>query len=182
MNKEFYIVVPYYLELKGKKRDNAGVKLADLFKSNSDETQTTEMFEQRKRDLIQRTNLVAQGLAQMGIRAAVLSTQEITELFYTAYNQDEAVNQNLVDIDQMTTPVVMRGDDPPIPDGSYNATPEPEPDDMYTSGMRNGVGSQASSPVSAPPTAAQPAPVVPPQQIPPTPPAPPQNPLVGGGV
>lgn len=182
MNKEFYIVVPYYLELKGKKRDNAGVKLADLFKSNSDETQTTEMFEQRKRDLIQRTNLVAQGLAQMGIRAAVLSTQEITELFYTAYNQDEAVNQNLVDIDQMTTPVVMRGDDPPIPDGSYSSAPEPEPDDMYSSGMRNGVGSQASSPVSAPPTAAQPAPAVPPQQVPPTPPAPPQNPLVGGGV
>lgn len=179
MNKEFYIVVPYYLEMKNKKRDNAGVKLADLFKNNSDETQTTEMFEQRKRDLIQRTNLVASGLAQMGIRAAVLSTQEITELFYTAYNQDEAVNQNLVDIDQMTTPVVLRGDDAPQADGGYSQAPEPIPDDMFSAGLRNGVGGQASSPVSAP-VAGQPVQQPPAAQI--TNQQPPQNPLVGGGV
>ena len=120
MNKEFYIVVPYYLESISKSRDNAGFKFASLFKSNTDEVQTKEVFEQRRRDLIQRTNIVAQGLAQMGVRAAVLSTQEVIELYYTSYNQSEAVSQNLTDIDQMTTPVVERGNPQPQPPGQPN--------------------------------------------------------------
>lgn len=115
MNKEFYIVVPYYIEGATQKKDNAGVKFASLFKSNTDQVQTTEIFEQRKRDLTQRTNLVAQGLGQMGIRAAVLSTQEIIELFYSSYNQEEAISQNLTDIDQITTPIVQRGNPMPQP-------------------------------------------------------------------
>lgn len=166
MNKEFYVVVPYYLDVTSKKKDNAGFKLASLFKTNTDTMQTTEMFEQRKRDLIQRTNLVAQGLAQLGIRAAVLSTQEITELFYTAYNQEEATNQNLVDIEQMTTPVVERSDADPEP-YSGATYQEPEPDDLYSA------ATQISQPAPAPTQQTTQPPVA--QQ-------PPQNPLIGGGV
>ena len=166
MNKEFYVVVPYYLDVASKKKDNAGFKLASLFKTNTDTMQTTEMFEQRKRDLIQRTNLVAQGLAQLGIRAAVLSTQEITELFYTAYNQEEATNQNLVDIEQMTTPVVERSDADPEP---YSAATyqEPEPDDLYSAATQIPQTAPAPTQQAAQPPVAQ---------------QPPQNPLIGGGV
>lgn len=127
MNKEFYIVVPYYIEGATQKKDNAGVKFASLFKSNTDQVQTTEIFEQRKRDLTQRTNLVAQGLGQMGIRAAVLSTQEIIELFYSSFNQEEAISQNLTDIDQITTPIVQRGNpmpQPPAPQQPPQAPPQ----------------------------------------------------------
>lgn len=115
MNKEFYVVVPYYVEMAAKKKDNAGSKLAGLFQNNTDSVQTDEVYEQRKRDLIQRTNLVAQGLAQLGVRAAVLGTQEVIELFYTAYNQEEAISQNLTEVDEMTTPVVERGNPDPEP-------------------------------------------------------------------
>jgi hypothetical protein len=160
MNKEFYVVVPYYLDVLSRKKDNAGFKLASLFKSNTDTQQTTEMFEQRKRDLIQRTNLVAQGLAQLGIRAAVLSTQEITELFYTAYNQEESINQNLVDIDQLTTPVIERGDAPPEPYSGPEAK-EPEPNDLYSA-------ANTANPPTVPSTTAQTQPM-------------PQNPLIGNG-
>jgi len=135
MNKEFYIVVPYYIEGGAKAKDNAGMKFASLFKGNTDQVQTTEIFEQRKRDLVQRTNLVAQGLAQIGVRAAVLSTQEVIELFYTSYNQEEAISQNLTDIEQMTTPVVERGNPMPQP-------PQPMPAaDPYA----------AQAPMQAPP-------------------------------
>ena len=123
MNKEFYVVVPYYVESISKKRDNAGSKLASLFQNNTDSVQTDEVFEQRKRDLVQRTNLVAQGLAQIGVRAAVLGTQEVIELFYTAYNQEEAISQNLTDVGDMTTPVVERGNPEPMP-----YTPPTQPD------------------------------------------------------
>ncbi len=168
MNKEFYIVVPYYLDIASKKKDNAGFKLANLFKTNTDTMQTTEMFEQRKRDLIQRTNLVAQGLAQLGIRAAVLSTQEITELFYTAYNQEEATNQNLVDIEQMTTPVVERGDADPEPYVGPEQQ-EQEPADLYSAAQAQQAPQpqQPMDPGLAPQQQTQ---------------NPPQNPLIGGGV
>jgi hypothetical protein len=168
MNKEFYIVVPYYLDVTSKKKDNAGFKLANLFKTNTDTMQTTEMFEQRKRDLIQRTNLVAQGLAQLGIRAAVLSTQEITELFYTAYNQEEATNQNLVDIEQMTTPVVERGDADPEPYLGPEQQ-EQEPADLYSAAQAQQAPQpqQPMDPGLAPQQQTQ---------------NPPQNPLIGGGV
>jgi hypothetical protein len=109
------VVVPYYVEMAAKKKDNAGSKLAGLFQNNTDSVQTDEVYEQRKRDLIQRTNLVAQGLAQLGVRAAVLGTQEVIELFYTAYNQEEAISQNLTEVNEMTTPVVERGNPNPEP-------------------------------------------------------------------
>ena len=140
MNKEFYVVVPYYVEALAKKRDNAGFKFASLFQGTQDVVQTTAIYEQRKRDLIQRTNLVAQGLAQLGIRAAVLSTQEVIELYYTGYNQEEAISQDLTDIEQMTTPVVDRGNPQPIqpeaapnvlnqaPDSNYNGSSGQFPD------------------------------------------------------
>ena len=133
MNKEFYIVVPYYIEGATQKKDNAGVKFASLFKSNTDQVQTTEIFEQRKRDLTQRTNLVAQGLGQMGIRAAVLSTQEIIELFYSSYNQEEAISQNLTDIDQITTPIVQRGNPMPQPPAQQQ-TPQAPPQNPLMGG------------------------------------------------
>ena len=129
MNKEFYVVVPYFIADGDKKKDNAGVKFAQLFKGNIDQVQTSEIFEQRKRDLVQRTNLVAQGLGQLGIRAAVLSTQEVIELFYTSFNQEEAISQNLTDIDQMTTPVVQRGNPMPQPPTAY-AAPQAQPGQM----------------------------------------------------
>jgi hypothetical protein len=123
MNKEFYVVVPYYVEALSKKKDNAGSKLAGLFQNNTDAVQTDEVFEQRKRDLVQRTNLVAQGLAQLGVRAAILGTQEVIELFYTAYNQEEAISQNLTEVDNLTTPVVERGNPAPVPYSAPVATP-----------------------------------------------------------
>lgn len=137
MNKEFYVVVPYYVEAVTKKKDNAGFKLASLFKGNTDEVQTTALFEQRKRDLIQRANLVASGLAQLGIRAAVLSTQEVSDLFYTAYNQEEASSQPLTDISQLTTPVTERGNEAPAqyPTG-VGLAPEAPPLDLYAAAQQ----------------------------------------------
>ena len=84
---------------------------------------------QRKSELVQRTNMVAQGLASIGVRAAVLKTQEVIELFYGCYNIDESQSQNLVNTQEMTVPVVDRNGGNPRP---YNAPPkEQEPADLY---------------------------------------------------
>jgi len=111
MNKEFYMVVPLYIGQVS--HESIVTKVGNLLKPNQDVTQSNQQYDQNKRDLIQRTNLVAQGLAQMGVRAVVLSTQELVELFYTAYNLDEAQSQSLIDTDDMTTAAVTRGPRPP---------------------------------------------------------------------
>lgn len=134
MDKEFYVVVPYYVETVSK--DNIATKVGGLFKPSDAAvvTQTNEQFEKRKRDLLQRTNMIAQGLAQLGIRAAVLKTQELIELFYNSYNIDLSQSQRLIKVEDMTTPVVERGGAPAAP---YQPQPAPaQPDDLFAAAHR----------------------------------------------
>ncbi|MCC7288948.1 hypothetical protein IT414_00965 [bacterium] len=153
MDKEFYIVVPYYTLAVTK--EGLASKVRKVFEGNREVSQTAETFEAHKRDLIQRTNLVAQGLAQMGVRAAVLNTQELIELFYSVYNEDESQSQSLVEVDELTTPIVERGNAAPMPAGPPPPAPI-EPDDMYTAAQREGIGAQATAaPQAADPNAYQ---------------------------
>lgn len=127
MDKKFFVVVPYYVQEVTK--SNVFKQIASTFSKPSDVTQTDAQFMQRKAELIQRTNMVAQGLASIGVRAAVLKTQEVIELFYGCYNIDESQNQNLVNTQEMTVPVVDRTGGNPRP---YNPPPkEQEPADLY---------------------------------------------------
>lgn len=134
MDKEFYVVVPYYVEAVSK--DNVTSKVGSIFKPADANvaTQTNEQFEKRKRDILQRTNSVAQGLAQLGIRAAVLKTQELIELFYNSYNIDVSQSQRLIKVEDMTTPVVERGG-PPAMQHQPQSQPA-QPDDLFAAAHR----------------------------------------------
>jgi len=133
MDKKFFVVVPYYVQEIAK--GNVFKQLASTFSKPSDVTQTDAQFMQRKSELIQRTNIVAQGLASIGVRAAVLKTQEVIELFYGSYNVDEAQNQTLVDTTSMSAPAVEREGGNPRP---YNPPPrEQEPPDLYAAARQN---------------------------------------------
>lgn len=168
MEKRFYVVVPYYVAAVSKA--NILTKLRGATSANTEVTQTSTEYEQRKRDLLQRTSLVAQGLAQVGVRSAVLNTQEVIELFYNSYNIAESQNQSLTNIADVTTPVVTREGGPaqvhpPIPK-------EPEPDDLYSAAAKQQVPSAAQA---QPPQQPQPQ-----QPIQPQPTAQPQPPVAGG--
>lgn len=142
MDKEFFVVVPYYTLLSSKEGLNS--KIQKAMTASKEVTQSAETYDAHKRELIQRTNMVAQGLAQMGVRAAVLNTQELIELFYSVYNEDESQNQSLVEVDDLMTPVVERGGPPPIPAGP--PPPQPiEPDDMYSAAQKEQVAIQQST-------------------------------------
>lgn len=133
MDKKFFVVVPYFVAEAAK--DNIFKQLGAVFSNPKDVVQTSKQFEERKRELIQRTNTVAQGLAAIGVRAAVLRTQEIIELFYGSYNVDESQHQSLTDTHNMTTPVVGREGGNPMP---YTPQPkEPEPQDLYGAANAN---------------------------------------------
>ncbi len=132
MAKSFYIVVPYYIQVASK--ENIVSKITGLMKQNEDVVESSADFEKHKGELIQRTNIVAQGLAQIGIRAAVLTTQELIELYYGSYNIDEAQNQPLVGMDEINSPVVGRSGAPLVPHGPAQKVAEPE--DMFAAARK----------------------------------------------
>ncbi len=142
MEKRFYVVVPYYVA--GVSRENILTKLKSVF-SNDEVTQTTTEYEKRKNELVQRANLVAQGLAQVGVRSVILNTQEVIELFYNSYNIDESQTQSLADVSQISAPAVTRSGGPatmhpPTP-------PEPMPDDLFSAAQKQqGVPPQPQNP------------------------------------
>ena len=154
MSKSFYVIVPYFVQAVSK--DNIASKISSLLKASEDVVQSSADYETHKRDLLQRTNLVAQGLAQIGVRAAVLSTQELIELYSGSYNIDEAQNQPLGDVEGISTPVVGRSGPAPMPHGPEQraaATPPPAGAPTPQSAPAGVAGSAAVNQ----PTAQQPA-------------------------
>jgi hypothetical protein len=48
----------------------------------------TGSFEDNKRKLLARVDLIIEGLTSVGLRCSTLGTKDILELFYTSYNPD----------------------------------------------------------------------------------------------
>lgn len=126
MDKRFYVVVPFFTEILNKKTIFGGIK--NIFSPVGQVTQTTVEFEQKKRELTQRTQIVASGLASMGIRTVLLNTQEIIEMLYNSYNIDESQNQAIGNVEDMATPVVGRHVKLGVPRAE---AAEPTPDDLF---------------------------------------------------
>lgn len=110
MDKQFYVIVPYFPPLTIQKTTSliGGIKAA--FEPTPVITVAEEDFRKYKQELSQRMALVANGMSQMGIRAISLGTQELVDLYYSWYNPEVAANQKLIDTAQITTPVVTKGD------------------------------------------------------------------------
>jgi type IV secretory pathway VirB4 component len=110
MDKQFFIVVPFFPPLMEQKKVTLVEGLRGAFATVPEITVSEEDFRQYKQELSQRMALVASGLTQMGIRAISLGTQELVDLYYAWYNPDVAANQKLIDVSQMMTPVVTKGE------------------------------------------------------------------------
>lgn len=110
MDKQFYVVVPFFPPLTVAKTANlvSGIKAA--FQPTPEITVAEEDFRQYKQELQQRMSLVSSGMSQMGVRAIALGTQELIDLYYGWYNPDVAANQKLIDTSQLQTPVVTKGE------------------------------------------------------------------------
>lgn len=86
MTKSFYIVVPYTPKI-----DTARA-VSFLGGKGSAEKSTAMEFEEIRAQLEQRLALVEGGLANTGVRAARLGTEEVIELLYRSFNPGELEN------------------------------------------------------------------------------------------
>lgn len=99
MTKRFYVVIPYNPLSDTQK--SLFKKFIELFASVSAIKLTKKRFEQRKKELFQRTDHIISLLNSMGLKAIILDTQSLIELYYNTYNPKTAEREKLADINKL---------------------------------------------------------------------------------
>ncbi len=116
MDKKFYIVIKFpdvEVDVRKALKQSTGffTGLGSLFSSgraphiNIDEAS----LEKAKTELRNRVQAVMQGLAQCGVQSLPLDTEELIELYYDVYNPDTATRQQIKNFDNLTAPIIGRG-------------------------------------------------------------------------
>lgn len=115
MDKKFYIVIPFFPTVDVQKALTDSKKLVSgisaLFSKKPDMQITINEadLEAAKNELRNRVQAVLGGLMQCGIQGLPLDTQELIELYYDAYNPDTATRQELKNFNNLSVPVVTKG-------------------------------------------------------------------------
>ncbi|MBI3290863.1 hypothetical protein HYZ76_01115, partial [Candidatus Falkowbacteria bacterium] len=99
MNKRFYIVVPY--DPLSDKQKSWLKKFLGVFSAAKEVKLNQEQFEKRRHALWQRVEHVITGLNSMSLKAVVLDTQSLIELYYNTYNPDVSSREKLVEVDKL---------------------------------------------------------------------------------
>lgn len=111
MDKSFYVVVPFYPggDVAGALNTSKNM-LTSLFKPEKQQHVVIDKaaYEKAKDEIANRINTVVNGLFQIGVRGAQLSTQELAALYYNAYNPDTAVREPLGNFHDMATTYVSK--------------------------------------------------------------------------
>lgn len=114
MDKKFYVVIPYFPSIDVQKAltqsKNFFSGLQGLFRPKEQHVTINEQdLATAKDELRNRIQAVLGGLQQSGIQGLPLDTQELIELYYDTYNPDTATRQQLKNFDDLSTPVVTKG-------------------------------------------------------------------------
>lgn len=87
MSNNFYLILPF-APVQSKKQGLVG-RLETILQSQKKTSFSAELFQQYKNQLWQRIEFVVAGLSGMGIKAAPLNSQDLTELMHNFYNPDK---------------------------------------------------------------------------------------------
>lgn len=121
MDKQFYIVIPYFPSPDMQQAIANAKKLGSLFKKKKQVITINENdFAKAKAEITQRVQSAVESLTQMGIQSVPLSTQELIELYYNVYNPDTATAQQLGNFHDLEADVVTRGSGPSPNVGGVN--------------------------------------------------------------
>jgi hypothetical protein len=119
MDKSFYVVVPYLPNKESEQRNlniaNESKSIVSGLGSLFSNTQThvvidEQKLEEAKTELRNRVQGVLSGLNECGVKSIPLDTQELIELYYGAYNPDTSTRQKVKNFDDLTAPVVTKGE------------------------------------------------------------------------
>jgi type IV secretory pathway VirB4 component len=114
MDKKFYVVIPYFpiadVQKAITQSKNFFSGLVSMFNSKEQRVVINEAdLAKAKDELRNRVQAALAGLQQCGIQGLPLDTQELIELYYDGYNPDTATRQQLKNFNDLTAPIVMKG-------------------------------------------------------------------------
>ncbi|OGM98345.1 MAG: hypothetical protein A2915_04545 [Candidatus Yanofskybacteria bacterium RIFCSPLOWO2_01_FULL_41_34] len=93
MSKKFYIIVPFYV-FEAPSKSGVMQSVKSIFKPSTVVKELTpEQLETYKSQLLQRTELIFDGLVGMGLKAKTLKEDDLMNLFYGLYNPGNKMSQ-----------------------------------------------------------------------------------------
>lgn len=101
MTKRFFIVVPYDAKADSKKKKGFSGSISSVFRPATAIALSRQKFEEDRIELFKRTDLIAEGLQAMGIKAVPLDTQSLIELYYNSYNIETAKQEKMAEISKL---------------------------------------------------------------------------------
>ncbi len=116
MDKKFYVIIPLFptvemTQVVGKATNASKNFLSAVFGQKDQAVVINEAdLERAKTELRNRVQATLNGLQQASIQALPLDTQELIEMYYDAYNPDTATRQQLKNFDDLTAPVIGKGE------------------------------------------------------------------------
>jgi type IV secretory pathway VirB4 component len=99
MSKQFYVVVPY--DPLSNKTKSFWNRASDVINPGRTIKLKGEKFIQRKADLDSRVRQIEGGLTSIGLTVVQLNTQSLIELYFSTYNTDIALTQELAPLEQL---------------------------------------------------------------------------------
>ncbi len=99
MNKQFYVVVPY--DPLSNKSKSFWSRVKEVLNPARAINLKGERFTSRKEELDSRVRQVESGLSSIGLTVVRLNTQSLIELYYSTYNTDIALTEELAPIDEL---------------------------------------------------------------------------------
>lgn len=97
MSKTFYVIIPH---------SEAPIASAGFHLFGGKKKTPSRRFEEIKTAITEKTSLVSNGLAGLGLNNIQLNSQELIELFYTSYNTDSARRQKLFSVSNVDASVI----------------------------------------------------------------------------
>lgn len=86
MTKNFFIIIPYTPPILGGGNGSIASNIFSKKTKAEESADRTANFEEHRSQLIQRLEVVQQGLVRCGIRIVQLGTEELVEVFYKIFN------------------------------------------------------------------------------------------------
>ncbi|MFH2063071.1 MAG: TraC family protein [bacterium] len=99
MQKQFFVVVPY--NPLSDRRKNFWTRLTEILTPALSVKLAEDRFRQRQRELMSRVNSTVGNLGSMGLKAVMLNTQQLIELYYRAYNPELLDTEKMNELDQI---------------------------------------------------------------------------------
>ena len=99
MTKRFYVVVQY--DPLSDKQKAWVSRLTEVFTAATDIKLSQEQFLKRRRALSQRIERILTYLNSMSLKAVVLDTQSLIELYYNTYNPDLYKREKMVEVNKL---------------------------------------------------------------------------------